>query len=694
MSIPDGTADFISILTHAVNPATKTWKTNGEIVAAEDVKYFTHRLHRVEGITELSDLLTSLEKQTKSQLIRGSFVGSAVAQQRDPEFQKGKVRRANDYFDDQPLHTVLIDIDGYHGTIDEFIRVRLPHEFHDVSYHWQFSSSMGHHSKAAEGMRAHVWFWLDSSLTSAQLKAYAKEVSLPADMALFQPVQAHYTANPIFEPGCVDPIDVRSGFVEGIVDTVHLTVSEQAMAAIPGAAPAQVLLDIAESDPVLISMQDRGMVISKARDAYNIVCPYDDEHSGKTADSSTQYFLANTGGHSQSHFKCLHASCEGRMRSEFLHALGVGVCTADDFEDLSTDPAVVHEAKAQAARMYIESAEEFVVRRKGSWLIDDVLPDANLGMIYGASGSGKSFLALDMLGALAQGKPWNGHAVEKPVNVLWLTAEGQEDMRKRVAAYCIVQQIDPKNLNIDFITDCPSFMDLKDVKFMIKQILAKGEPGYYGLIAVDTLAQVMGGGNENASEDMGLVLKHCKAITEAVKAMVELIHHAGKDERAGARGHSSLRAACDSELEVSRPDINLPGRVATVTKLKGGADGGKYHFVLPVYTFALGQGDRREERTCYVEYVEKPATTAKDPAGVVNKAIMDKARELMAVPESHGQITQSELSNVVGMEKPAPLPGVRDQRVSNTSTAIDKLVRGGHLLRNDVGVLRIPPANL
>jgi hypothetical protein len=34
MSIPDGTADFISILTHAVNPATKTWKTNGEIIAA------------------------------------------------------------------------------------------------------------------------------------------------------------------------------------------------------------------------------------------------------------------------------------------------------------------------------------------------------------------------------------------------------------------------------------------------------------------------------------------------------------------------------------------------------------------------------------------------------------------------------------------------------------------------------------
>ena len=82
-------------------------------------------------------------------------------------------------------------------------------------------------------------------------------------------------------------------------------------------------------------------------------------------------------------------------------------------------------------------------------------------------------------------------------------------------------------------------------------------------IIVDTLARAMAGGNENASDDMGALVINCDRLRAVTGCHLSLIHHSGKDEAKGARGHSSLQAASDTEIEIVDADGT---RTVTVTK--------------------------------------------------------------------------------------------------------------------------------
>ena len=50
---------------------------------------------------------------------------------------------------------------------------------------------------------------------------------------------------------------------------------------------------------------------------------------------------------------------------------------------------------------------------------------------------------------------------------------------------------------------------------------------------------------------MGNLVKHLDKIRHTLKTHLCIIHHSGKDLAKGARGHSLLRAATDTELEVA-----------------------------------------------------------------------------------------------------------------------------------------------
>jgi hypothetical protein len=358
----------------------------------------------------------------------------------------------------------------------------------------------------------------------------------------------------------------------------------------------------------------------------------------------------------------------------------------DDFDDLTQTPEVIAAAKAaeiHADRFKLETATEFVVRRKASWIIKGVIPNANLGVIYGASGSGKSFFAFEQAAAIARGIDWRGHKTVKS-KVCWVAAEGQEDMRKRVFGYCKHHEIDPSELdNMFFVANAPNLMEVNDVRDLVKQIKKQGA---FDMVIVDTLAQSMPGGNENSGEDMGKVLGHCKEITRLTGAMVELIHHSGKDESRGARGWSGLRAACDFEFEIIRADED---RVATVTKMKGGADGAEYGFRLE--TLVVGQDDDGDdETTCVVEFTDSSratVTVTQGPKGANKRVLMENAKRMLDL--AGAGVTSNELIEVVW---PLYSRGqtARDPRKSNAQRDLTELVADGFLVQSAAGVVSLP----
>jgi hypothetical protein len=261
-------------------------------------------------------------------------------------------------------------------------------------------------------------------------------------------------------------------------------------------------------------------------------------------------------------------------------------------------------------------------------------------------------------------------------------------MRKRVAGYCAHHGIDPNDFEMHFVSNAPNLLDMDDTKALVKQIMLKGQ---FDMVAIDTLAQVMPGGNENSGEDMGKVLGHCKEITRVTGAMVGLVHHSGKDESRGARGWSGLRAAADFEFEVIRSDEE---RVAIVTKMKGGADGEEFGFRLE--TIVVGQDeDGDDETTCVVSFTDSSRSSvavSQGPTGKTQKAIMDQFRTLADLA-TDGAVTEHELAVVVAADRKFdPTPGKRDKRVDNAKRDIRAVISGGFLQMDAVGRISLPSA--
>ena len=435
-------SDTLSVLTTSGPLLAKQWLADGGISAYDDAKYYTLATRTVGSIGELSALLQALERKPRSCLIRGRFVGLDLAAIRDSaEFKPGKVRRSLEYFEDQPLHTLLVDVDEFTPTtcdaldaplqaIEEFIATRLPPEFSGASYHWQLSNSAGHPSKG-RGLRAHLWFWSSRALTCAQLTTWAKRTAFAGDIALFRTVQVHYTAAPVLAEGVVDPFPVRSGFVDGIAgDEVDLDLDAVALAATGvETSRGERLAAVASDDPIATALYDQGLVRSQARDgALNIACPFSDEHStGEGAETSTQYYPPFTGGYAVGHFKCLHATCAERPRGAFLERLGLpqdDEVTAEDFPDETVNEDGTPKADATPDPVALDWSALPEEPPEPRFVIPGWLPENTVTLLAAHGGTGKSFMSLYIGLCLATGRhPFESGAELPRARVVLYSAE-------------------------------------------------------------------------------------------------------------------------------------------------------------------------------------------------------------------------------------------------------------------------------
>lgn len=234
------TVDTLSVLHSSSNlPMAKEWLLDGTIKPYSEAKYFELKTYSIKSIHELSELLKQLENTPNACIIRGRYVGNELAKERSgSHYKEGKVLRRNILFEDQPLHTVLIEVDDFEpeffgltindplASIQEYIAFHLPSQFYDASYHWQLSNSAGHPTKQGK-LKVHLWFWLAKPRTSEELKQWTKAINLNSDHSVFNSVQIHYTSVPMFERGLTDPIPMRSGFVHGERDEVELDIDPE-----------------------------------------------------------------------------------------------------------------------------------------------------------------------------------------------------------------------------------------------------------------------------------------------------------------------------------------------------------------------------------------------------------------------------------------------------------------------------------
>jgi hypothetical protein len=207
-----------------------------------------------------------------------------------------------------------------------------------------------------------------------------------------------------------------------------------------------------------------------------------------------------------------------------------------------------------------------------------------------------------------------------------------------------------------------------------------------GLIVVDTLSRAMAGGNENSPEDMGALVRNLDTIRQHLPAHVAVVHHSGKDAARGARGHSLLRAATDTEIEVSR-EIGSSTSSARVTKQRELELGDEFPFTLvPVELGANRRG--KPVTSCVVHHDDAEAIPA--PADKRLQKEMERERLKKKLQDDMEAEADAAVLRVIDAERADGMPGASTTTIRKASKgvgrervdeAISRLLEGGQIVR-------------
>lgn len=214
------------------------------------------------------------------------------------------------------------------------------------------------------------------------------------------------------------------------------------------------------------------------------------------------------------------------------------------------------------------------------WLVKDILPFGGFHNLFGPSSSYKSFVAFYLAVMIATGQQAFGKDTTQG-SVVYVAGEGKTGFlarRNALFSQYSIAQGSPIHVLSDQVNLQSTADDAKKLVATIQALQIQPV-----LIVIDTLNRSFGGGNENNSDDMGRFMGIITAIQQGLNTAVMIVHHTGKDETKGARGHSSLYAAIDAEIQVTKlnglGDDDRRGTIK-VTKQKDSEDGQEFHYGL------------------------------------------------------------------------------------------------------------------
>lgn len=307
------------------------------------------------------------------------------------------------------------------------------------------------------------------------------------------------------------------------------------------------------------------------------------------------------------------------------------------------------------------------------WLVRGVLPAEGLAALYGASGSGKSFLVLDIAAALAGGDyEWFGRRVTQ-CPVTYACLEGEAGMGKRVKAWSLHHK-KPVPDALKFIAQ-PFDLLSDDAGELAKAVLAGG--GANGLTVIDTLNRAAPGADENSSVDMGNIIAAAKELQNLIGGLVLPVHHTGKDAAKGLRGHSSLYAALDGAIEVTMSNSR---REWSVAKSKDDVTGDAHSFKLEIVP--VGIDDDGEEITscvaCSVESIDNGFNRILPPKSGNQKIIFDALQDIFNQAGAVQGVKKIKLDDAINKTRGRLVCDAKRQ-TERTQTAISGLVARGLL---------------
>lgn len=240
------------------------------------------------------------------------------------------------------------------------------------------------------------------------------------------------------------------------------------------------------------------------------------------------------------------------------------------------------------------------------WCIKRIIGDG-ITYLYGDSGTYKSFIALSWAIHVALNLDWFGYKIKKQGAVVYIYSEGTTGIQNRTEGFFRHNKLEkPDNLLIlpytYDLTQEPSQQEIIDA---VKAAFPEAD---IALIVIDTFNQNKVG-SENSDETVAAFIKGCRNLKNTLPGQpaVLAIHHCGKDQAKGMRGHSSLKADADGVIEAQR----VGDGIVTLELIKSKDDEKIPNIVLEGRKVALeNDEDGDSQSTLVFEMVNMPALSS------------------------------------------------------------------------------------
>ena len=276
------------------------------------------------------------------------------------------------------------------------------------------------------------------------------------------------------------------------------------------------------------------------------------------------------------------------------------------------------------------------------FLVEGFLPREGLVLVVGPQKEGKSFTTFDMMMHVTLGWKYRNRFEVQQGRVLYCAFEGGKGYLKRISAF--------RNTNKNAPADIPfTLMRLRlniidQANDLIESYSATGRSPP-AVVVLDTLNRSIKG-SESSDEAMAAYIEAADRIRHAFHCCVVIVHHSGWSGLR-SRGHSSLPAAIDVEIHVSKDKDGLV--ISEVVAARDWEIGIKIASRLKqVEVGRYKKTPHKPETSCIVEDVEVPEDNgshkggAGRPAKTTTKA-KDNAQQILdLIKKAENGLTTSE----------------------------------------------------
>lgn len=222
-------------------------------------------------------------------------------------------------------------------------------------------------------------------------------------------------------------------------------------------------------------------------------------------------------------------------------------------------------------RFYFEDDAEMDQTPDQGWAVPELIPDRCICMLYGASGSYKSFLLIGVALMKATGKASLGFDALNPAPVFYAAGEGRDDvkLRRRNAwkkAHGVSGQT---NFYVSTTPRIAVNEEMQEFGDSIKARLDRDGHAKPGMIILETVSKMMVG--LDPTRDAPKLTRFCEQLAEVYQCPVIVVHHTGHDPKRGPRDSSAYHADFDVILRVEGIKATKCSTL-TVEKMKGAAE--------------------------------------------------------------------------------------------------------------------------